>query len=225
MICLDIPAICYIVGASPDFCRDAFIFPKKKDLVIAADGGYDVLTRQGVVPDYVLGDFDSIEKLPEHNNIIRHPVEKDDTDTFLSYKLGSEKGYDNFVIFGGVGGRIDHTIANIQTLAHIAKAGKRGFLIGDGAILTSIYNGKIVFPNDYIGKISLFSQDGTAENVTIKGLKYETTNILLNSYTPLGVSNEFVGERAGVSVGNGCILLIWYEKYADFFNHINNFLL
>ena len=75
-----------------------------------------------------VGDFDSLGQVPEGENIVRHPVMKDDTDMMLAVKLGLERGYTRFHIYGGMGGRTDHTIANIQTLAYIAGRGASAFL-------------------------------------------------------------------------------------------------
>ncbi len=216
--------ICYIIAACKDNSDDINFKPQKGDLVIAADGGYDLLKEKNINADILLGDFDSIEEIPEHKHIIKHPVQKDDTDTFLAYKLAMEKGYRNFVILGGIGGRIDHTVANIRTLSDIAENGGRGFLVGDGAVLTTISNTKITFPESYSGYISVFASGKDADGVSIKGLKYCADNISLKSSISLGVSNEFVGERAEISVKDGNLLVIWYENISDFLKNIDNFL-
>lgn len=222
---INIKGICYIVGACNDYSEAVFFEPTENDLVIAADGGYDILKKKNIEADILLGDFDSIESLPAHSNIIKHPVQKDDTDTFLAYKTAMEHGYRNFVIFGGIGGRLDHTIANLQTLLHIANHGGRAFLIGNDTVVTTIYNAKLSFSSDFCGNISVFAQGSTAEKVKIQGLKYLADNISLNPDTPMGVSNEFVGERAEVSVENGKLLVVWNEKSADFLKHIDDFLI
>ena len=218
---INIKGICYIIAACKDFAGRIEFSPDKKDIVIAADGGYDILTETQIIPDILLGDFDSIENIPEHKEIIKHPSEKDDTDTFLAYKLGFEKGYRNFVILGGIGGRIDHTIANIRTLSDIAENDGRGFLIGNEAILTVIKD-SIEFPNTLNGYISIFSNEkGTI--VTEKGLKYALDNATLSPSTTLGTSNEFVGDRAEVSAKNGSLLVVWYENQENFLKNINHY--
>lgn len=217
--------VCYIVGACKDSYDDMCILKKENDLVIAADGGYDALLKMNITPDLVLGDFDSVLEFPEHKNVIKYPVEKDDTDTFLAYEAGKKLGYEYFVIYGGIGGRIDHTIANIQALSNIAEHSGRAFLLGNGAVMTVIHNSYIEFTEDYKGKISVFSVGKASENVKIEGLKYTAQNILLNSNVPLGVSNEFVGERAKISVDDGNLLIIWYENPKEFIKNIDNFLI
>lgn len=215
--------ICYIIGACGEFSSKFSLNCNENDLIIAADGGYDTLKVNGIKPDILLGDFDSITEIPEHIKLIEHPVKKDDTDTFLAYKTAFSKGYKNFVILGGVGGRIDHTIANIQTLLNIAKNGGRGFLIGQNNVMTTIFNSSIEFSEIYTGNLGVFAQGNDAYNVTISGLKYAADNITIKSDTPIGVSNEFIGDRAVISVKNGSILVVWDEKLSDFLSHINNF--
>ena len=214
--------ICYIVAACRDFCEGISFSPDENDIVIAADGGYDILKRIGVEADILLGDFDSISQIPSHKNMIEHPAEKDDTDTHLAYKFGWEKGYRNFVIFGGIGGRIDHTIANLQTIANIAHEGGQGFLVGNDTVITSICNSQICFSNEFQGNISVFAQGGIAENVSISGLKYCVDSVCLKPDIPLGVSNEFIGKRAEVSVKNGTLLIIWQINSSNF--NIKSFL-
>lgn len=222
---ISINKICYIVAACKENTDSINFKPKKGDLVIAADGGYDLLTEINIDADILLGDFDSIQKLPEHKHIIKHPVQKDDTDTFLACKLAMEKGYSNFVILGGIGGRIDHTIANIRTLSYIADNGGRGFLLGNGAVLTAISNAKITFPESHSGYISIFANGEDADGVSIKGLKYTADNIFLKASVSLGVSNEFVGEKAEISVRNGNILVVWYQESLDLLKNIDSFLI
>jgi thiamine pyrophosphokinase len=125
-------------------------------LLIAADGGYDFLKKSSLEADILIGDFDSIKVLPNHHKIIKHPVEKDDTDTFLAYKTAYDIGYRNFIIYGGIGGRLDHTMANLQLLANIAQSGGRGFLLGDNCVVTAIKDCEISFSEKMKGTISVF---------------------------------------------------------------------
>ncbi len=215
--------ICYIIGACSEFSNEITFNPAENDLIIAADGGYDILRKFGVEPDILLGDFDSITEIPENIKLIRHPVKKDDTDTFLAYKTAFKEGYKNFVILGGVGGRVDHTIANVQSLLNIAKSGGRGFLIGKNSVMTTIFNSDIEFSESHSGNLGVFAQGNDAKNVTISGLKYEADNITIKTDTPIGVSNEFVGERASVEVKNGALLIVWNEKFSEFITHISDF--
>jgi len=220
---IPIKEICYIVAACKENAEKIHLAPVEKDILIAADGGYDILKEKGLTPDIILGDFDSIKADLTCENVIKHPVEKDDTDTFLACKLGFEKNYRNYVILGGVGGRIDHTLANIQALLWVAKRGGRAFLIGNDVVMTVIFNEKLSFSADFDGKISVFAQENSAAGVSIRGLKYNAEEITLTPEFPLGVSNEFVGERAEISVKNGALLIVWEQKCKDFIEKINDF--
>lgn len=200
-------AVCYIIGAMK--MGEETFFPKDGDFVIAADGGYTNLKKLGMKPDFVIGDFDSLPEIPENENIIRLPKEKNDTDTLYAVKLGLEKGYREFTIFGGIGGRLDHTLANIQTLAFIAEQGGRGFLVGEGNIITAIKNDRILFSAEKKGIISVFCNSSKAVGVTETGLKYSLTNATLTSDMPLGVSNEFVGKESVISVEDGVLIIVW----------------
>ena len=215
--------ICYIIGACRENCEDFTIPPNEGNLIIAADGGYDFLKKKDITPDILLGDFDSIKDIPSHPDIIKYPQKKDDTDTFLAYKTAFDKGYKNFVVLGGVGGRFDHTIANVQMLLNIAKSGGRAFLIGNHTIMTTVFNGKIEFSAKHKGNVGVFAQGDIAKDVDILGLKYTTNSLALAPDTPIGVSNEFIGESATVKVGNGAVLVVWNEKYSDFISNIEDF--
>lgn len=220
---INIKEICYIIGASSDETIINFS-ANENDFIIAADGGYDLLQKAGINYDVLLGDFDSIESVPADDNVIKYPVEKDDTDSFLSYKLGYEKGYRSFVVFGGIGGRLDHTMANTQMLCHMAKNGARGFLVGENTIVTAIHNSKIMMSPEHSGKIGVFAHGGVANGVSISGLKYTISDGELTSDFPLGVSNEFIGETTEISVSDGALLIIWYEPIEKFLNNIDTYL-
>lgn len=206
--------ICYIVGAMEP--GKICIRQDRSTLVIAADAGLIHLQRAGITPDWIVGDFDSLGSAPRGDNIIRHPVEKDDTDMMLAVKTGLAHGCRDFVIYGGVGGRLDHTYANFQTLTWIASQGARGFMVGDGMISTVIQNAAITFPAALQGTISVFCPDGMAGGVTLKGLYYPLEDAVLTSGFPLGVSNSFTGQPAEVSVKDGRLLVMWEESIRSF---------
>jgi len=199
---------CYIAGAG-EFCENEL--PRQDDFVIAANGGYDALKSRGITPDLVVGDFDSIANMPNHPNIIRSNAEKDDTDMMLAVRYALEHGYKTFLINGGLGGRLDQTLANIQILTYIAENGAHGTHLGNGVRVTAINNGSIEFDPDKENKetISVFSAGSVAEGVTLKGLKYPLADATLTNLYPLGVSNEFTGKPATISVKNGTLIIIW----------------
>ena len=112
---------CYIFGAGSYF--GLIRRPAPEDTVIAADGGWRICREEGIVPDLLLGDFDSLHTVPDFGHIRRVPVEKDDTDMMLAIKEGLARGETDFRLYGGVGGRTDHTIANLQGLLYLAERG------------------------------------------------------------------------------------------------------
>lgn len=200
--------ICYIVGAMP---LEPELVPQlqEHDFLIAADGGYAALAALGIVPHLVVGDFDSLGSVPEHPNVHRLPCVKDDTDIGYAIKVGLEQGYTRFLLLGGVGGRLDHTIANLQLLEYLSCHGASGILAGGGYAATTITNRSFFFPADCSGYCSVFCQSGTARGITLEGLKYSLTDGELTGSFPLGVSNEFLGTPARVSVQDGTLLLVW----------------
>ena len=197
---------CYIIGAGDFFgLRDA---PDDSDYVIAADAGFEYCEKNCIIPDLVLGDFDSLGNAPRHPNVMQLPVEKDDTDTMFAVKLGLEKGYKRFYIYGGLGGsRPDHTMANLQTLLYLLDHGARGWLFGERYVWTAIESSVLRIEGE--GDVSVFCPDGRAVGVTIKGLKYETNDIEISSSFPLGVSNSFVSPEEKIGVRSGRLLIMY----------------
>lgn len=182
-----------------------------ESFVIAADGGLRHTEKLGIAPDAVLGDFDSLGFCPEGANVF--PVEKDDTDAMLAVRLGLERGCGEFLLYGSLDGpRLDHTVANFQTLQFLAEHGAAGYLIGNTTMVTVVKNGKITFPAGLSGTISVFCMGPDAVGVTEKGLFYGLENGTLSSGFPLGVSNHFTGEAAEISVKNGSLLVLWERK-------------
>ena len=194
------------------FCAgefDRLIQPiRRTDLVIAADGGLRHLTQLGIQPDIILGDFDSLGYTPEGAQV--YPVEKDDTDSMLALRHGLRRGCTRFVLYGSLDGpRLDHTIANLQSLLFLAEHGAEGFLAGNRYIATVIKDSSVSFPDTATGILSVFCINGTADGVRLSGLKYPLENGQLSSCFPLGVSNHFTGQAATVSVKNGSLLLLY----------------
>ena len=200
------------------FCAaefDALAQPIGKDaFLIAADGGLRHVQALGLTPDAVIGDFDSLGYVPEQ--AVVYPVEKDDTDAMLAVKLGLERGFRRFVIYGGMDGkRLDHTVANFQTLGFLAQQGAVGFLVGKESICCAVKNAGMRFPREAEGDFSLFCLGKDAKGVTIRKLYYEAENITLTSFFPLGVSNHFIGKQAEITVKDGTLLAIW-QRTAGF---------
>ena len=198
---------CYIFGAL-DCCVTDFK-PQKDDFIIAADGGYNTLKKLNIKPDLVVGDFDSLGSIPENENIIKHPVKKDDTDTLLAVKIGLEKGYKTFVIYGAIGGRLDHTVATIQTATYVAENGGNAYIYDDNFTITCIKNSSINFKDSAKGYVSVFALSGVAKGVSIAGLLYELKEAEISPSFPIGVSNEFIGKESEISVKKGILTIIF----------------
>ena len=193
------------------FCAagfDGLLAPIPVDaLVIAADGGLRHTQALGLRPDVILGDFDSLGYIPDGSQV--YPVEKDDTDAMLAVRVGLECGCDTFVLYGAMDGpRLDHTVANFQTLGYLATHGARGWLVGRDYIATVLAEERMEFSPDATGILSLFCLGGAAE-VSVDGLQYGLDRGTLTPDFPLGVSNHFMGRPAGVTVHSGLVLALW----------------
>ena len=197
--------ICYIVGAGENY--GLTFRPGPDDLVIAADAGLRILKESGIRCDLSVGDFDTLRYTPDGPNVVKLPAEKDETDTKAAVDEGIRAGYDVFYIYCATGGRIDHTIANLQLVAHLAQRGKRAVLFGENTAILAVTDGTIAFPGNRSGYVSVFAFGGPARGVTIRGLKYELRDATLSPDVPLGVSNEFTGAEAEIRVAAGTLLV------------------
>ena len=184
-----------------------------EDLVIAADGGLRHTEKLGLIPDVVLGDFDSLGFEPAGTNVF--PVEKDDTDAMLAVRRGLELGYREFILYGSLDGpRLDHTVANFQTLQFLCDHGAFGILAGVNTMAAVVKNGRLAFPAGCEGNVSVFCLGPDARGVTLKGLYYPLEKGTLTPGFPLGVSNHFTGTEAEISVEAGSLLIIWDRQTA-----------
>ncbi len=205
---------CYIAGAA-DFAPARFK-PEDGDLVIAADAGILHLEKLGVKPGLILGDFDSLGHVPDYPDVEVCPVRKDDTDSMLAARRALERGCDELLFFGCLGGkRLDHTLANVQTIAWAANEGAAAYLVGEGCCLAALTGGhSLSFDERYRGDFSVFCLGEDAAGVTERGLSYALEGANLTAHFPLGVSNSFTGESAFVSVECGLLIVYWADDPA-----------
>ena len=191
----------------------------EEDLLIAVDGGLSYLEQMGMLPDIAIGDFDSLPaedgsllqemERADAGKVIRLPVAKDDTDTMAGIKLGLSRGYQRFFLYGALGGRVDHTMANMQTLLYLKKHGAVGYIMDAACMLLVIENETIQFHAGMEGILSLFSLDREIRGVTLQGLAFPLEDGVLTNDFPLGVSNQFLPEqRASVTVAEGRALIV-----------------
>lgn len=203
------------MGACVIFCAAAFDTLARpvepEDYIIAADGGLRHTQALGLTPRETLGDFDSLGYTPSGAKVF--PVEKDDTDSMLAVRRGLALGYREFLLYGSLDGpRLDHTVANFQTLQFLADRDAYGYLIGKDTLVTVIKNGCLQFPAGCFGTISVFCLGSPARGVTERGLYYPLEDGVLTSGFPLGASNHFTGEEASISVRDGSLLVLWERK-------------
>ena len=197
---------CVIFAARCDGDPRSAYVPRPGDRVLCADGGWHVAVAAGATPEAVVGDFDSSEA-PTDAPVERFPVEKDDTDTMLCVKKGLAMGLDDFLIVGGFGGRLDHTLANLQTLNYAARRGARAEMADGLSWATVIRDGALRVPRRP-GKLSVFALDTECRGVCVRGAKYEVEDAVLTSAFPLGMGNDFASEAAEVSVASGALLVM-----------------
>lgn len=205
------------MGACLIFCAGGFSEPARPigrdDYILAADGGLTHLEKLGIRPHGIIGDFDSLGYVPEGATVF--PVEKDDTDSMLAVRKGLELGYKEFILYGAMDGpRLDHTIANLQTLCFLAEHGATGCLVGLGYMATAIREETILFPDTAEGILSLFCFGADAK-LTIRGTQYELEKGTLRAGFPLGVSNHFIGKTSCISVTEGTVLAL-YDREVGF---------
>ncbi len=202
---------CFIIAAGDRECYIPPIF--ENDYVIAADRGFELCKEMGIKPDLAVGDWDSLNRPPESCPVVNLPVEKDDTDTLAAIKIGLDKGYEEFhILFGAGGKRVDHTFANIQCLLYLSKRGKKGYLYFKESVITSVTNGFLRFLNSVHGDVAVFAADGTAHGVFEKGLKYYLDNADVSCDFPIGVSNSFTGQASEISVRDGSLYVVFPKE-------------
>ena len=185
--------------------------PAAGDAVIAADAGYRVCRNLGIEPDLLLGDFDSMDQPEDFPKVCRVPVEKDDTDTMLAVKTALDWGCGEVILYGGTGGdRLDHTLANLQSLLYLRRRGVRGRLYDRNFLWTAVENEELTFRRTVEnGLFSVFCLGDRAEGIDLEGFQYPLQNGSLTPEFPLGVSNHMVEETLTVRVRSGALVLGW----------------
>ncbi len=204
---------CIVIGAGDLTLGEIAV--AEDDFVIAVDGGLSYCGILELEPDLIIGDFDSVseeeeraierleQQLPER--VRRLPREKDDTDMLAALKEGLARGYRQFHIYAGTGGRFDHTFANIQCLLFLKNHDAVGYLVDGTGMMLVIKNETVHFQKGLKAYLSLFSLVGESRGITIKGMKYPLDNATVTNDFPIGISNEFLGEEALVTVTDGVL--------------------
>ncbi|MBQ4416360.1 MAG: thiamine diphosphokinase [Butyrivibrio sp.] len=229
---------CVIISAGD--LPEAEISLHEDDYVIACDAGYAHCRRLGMEPDLIVGDFDSLgdescvspvaheatdgrspcttgllreiaeieKKTPAR--VMRLAVRKDETDTFAAARIGLEKGFRSFVLYGAIGGmRLSHTLANLQTLLYLKRNGADAVIESGHIRITVIENETVTFDDPPDADVSLFPAEGAAGGVTLQGMNYNAKDITVSPGNTLAVSNAFIKNRpATVTVGDGTLFVV-----------------
>lgn len=204
---------CVIVGGA-DINNYAFIREKlcADDYVIFCDSGLKHLENLQVQPGLIVGDFDSHENPLLDVETIVLPCEKDDTDTVFAVKEAIKRGFDDFLLIGVIGARLDHTLGNVSILLYLDSLGKKGCIIDDYSEMEIVSNEPVSVCDDY-SFFSLLNISGCAKGITITGAKYPLVDGEFSCEYQYGVSNEVLpGQVAVVSVKEGKLLLIKIRK-------------
>ncbi len=205
-------AACALVGAT-DFNAEDFLARKNAGqfkFIIAVDAGFSHLESIGVVPDMAVGDFDSLGYVPQCKRVSRFPVNKDKSDMELAMEKALNFRHQELYIYGAIGGRLDHTLANIQLFARFSERDAHVTAIADTFAMRML-TGPDVFELPLLDKgiVSVFSLSDCAQGVIESGLLYSLDDEPLTNRTSRGLSNEFIGEPATIAVESGTLQIIY----------------
>ena len=200
---------CVIVGGANinnyDFIREKL---SADDYIIFCDSGLKHMENLRVQPSLIIGDFDSHENPQLDIETIVLPCEKDDTDTVYAVKEAIKRRYDNFLLIGVVGARLDHTLGNVSILLYLDSLGKKGCIIDDYSEIEIVSNGPAYIEDSY-SFFSLLNISGTAKGITIENAKYPLDNAEITCEYQYGISNEVLkGHKAAIRITEGKLLLI-----------------
>ncbi len=200
---------CVIVGGADINCYD-FIRNKisSEDYFIFCDSGLRHKEKLGVEPSLIVGDFDSFENPHQSTETIVLPCEKDDTDTVFAVKEAVKRGFDDFLLIGTVGGRLDHTLGNVSILLYLFSLGKKAEMIDDYSEMQIVSSERVSVSSDY-SFFSLLNISGEAEGITVKNAKYPLDNATVTCEYQYGISNEPLPEKSSeITVKKGKMLLV-----------------
>ena len=200
---------CVIVGGAEinnyEYIRSCL---RKDDFTVFCDSGLKHLEALQVTPGLIVGDFDSHENPHLDVETVVLPCEKDDTDTVYAVKEAVKRGYEDFLLIGVIGARLDHTLGNVSILLYLDSLGMKGIIFDDYSEM-EIVSSSPVSIDDSFAYFSLLNISGTAKGVTVENAKYPLQNAQITCEYQYGVSNEVLpGCTAKVSVREGKLLLI-----------------
>ena len=183
--------------------------PDENTFVIACDRGYTYARRCGIRPDLLVSDFDSYDgPVDPEIPLQRFPSEKDDTDTMIAIRAALERGFREAVLYCALGGRLDHTLANLQSLAFALSHGLRLRIVSEDTEVLLLQDGTLSLPRREGFALSVFAFSERCRGVSLHGTKYTLTDAELENSFPLGVSNEWAEDAATVSITGGTLLIV-----------------
>jgi thiamine pyrophosphokinase len=200
---------CVIVGGADinnyDFIREQL---RCDDYVVFCDSGLKHMEKLRVQPSLIVGDVDSHENPHLAVETIVLPCEKNDTDTVYAVKEAVRRGFDNFLLIGGIGGRLDHTLGNVSILRYLDSLGKKGCIIDDHSEMEIVSKEPVSVCEKY-SFFSLLNITGCAKGITVTGAKYPLEDAEINCEYQYGISNEVLpGKTAEISIQCGKLLLV-----------------
>lgn len=204
---------CIILGASTiSDCRYIEKYISDNDFIVCADGGVSLAQRLNKSPNIIVGDFDSYNDALNFNcEIIKLPTEKDDTDLIYCVKECINRGYNDFMIFGALGGRFDHTYGNLCVLSFCTENNCNAVLYDDKNYIKILIKGINKFNNAVGKRVSFFPFGCNECIINYKGFKYGGQNVILDISYPMGISNEIIDSEAFIEVISGKVIVIFSE--------------
>lgn len=205
---------CVIISGSPDTnVEEIKSLCTNDDFIVCADSGYSFAKQAGLTPNLIIGDFDSLkEELPQNTEVVKLNTHKDDTDTEHCVMECIRRGYKDFLLLGSIGGRTDHTFANIATLAFLSEYNYNGVARNNGEEIRILKEGTYEMKNKKGLIFSVFPYGCESVNVTYKGAEYMLNNKTLTYNVSRGISNVFVDDNAEITVNRGRAILLTYYK-------------
>ena len=200
---------CVIIGGA-DIGKYKVIqnYFSEEDFFIFCDSGLNHEKKLGITPNLIIGDFDSFQNPLSKIETIVLPCEKDDTDSIYAVKEAMKRGFDEFLLAGVIGNRMDHTLANLSILLFLDSNGKKGTIVDDYSEMELVAE-EPVWVEDSYAYFSLLNISGIAKGITIKNAKYPLTDGEITSEYQYGISNEVLpGTVSEITVREGKLLLI-----------------
>ena len=184
------------------------------DFIIACDRGYAYCVRLGLRPDLFIGDFDSFSgSVASEVPVERLRPEKDDTDTGHAIRYALDHGYAALILVCALGGRLDHTLANLQNAAGAACEGASVTILDETTQVTFLTGGTLRLASRPGWGLSVFAMSDTCTGVCLRGVKYTLEDATLTNRFPLGVSNEFDAPEAEISLAHGTLMVVQTKKH------------